>query len=85
MFINLEPEWVVGFVDGEGCFFVGINNNETLFTKKQVLPEFTIVQHKKDIDLLYALKDFFTCGVVRKNHGDRIVYVFEVILIYYNL
>ena len=21
---NLEAQWVVGFVDGEGCFFVGI-------------------------------------------------------------
>lgn len=30
-----------------------------------------IVQHKKDVDLLYALKNSFKCGVVRTNHGDR--------------
>ena len=22
---KLEAQWVVGFVDGEGCFYVGIN------------------------------------------------------------
>ena len=37
----------------------------------QVLPEFRIVQHKKDIKVLYALKDFFQSGVVRVNHDDR--------------
>ncbi|RLC54843.1 MAG: endonuclease, partial [Chloroflexota bacterium] len=23
--MDLSPDWVVGFVDGEGCFYVGIN------------------------------------------------------------
>ena len=27
---SLSPEWVVGFVDGEGCFFVGINRQPTM-------------------------------------------------------
>ena len=69
--MNLKPDWVVGFVDGEGCFYVGINRNRTMKTGYQVLPEFRIVQHKRDIQVLYALKKFFGCGVVRKNHDDR--------------
>lgn len=72
--MNLEPQWIVGFVDGEGCFFVGINANATLTQKKQVLPEFVVVQHKKDIAVLHALKNYFKCGVVRVNHGDRMCY-----------
>ena len=72
--MNLEPQWIVGFVDGEGCFFVGINNNIEMKTGKQVLPEFTVVQHKRDIQILYALKEHFGCGVVRTNHGDRYGY-----------
>ena len=40
----------------------------------QVLPEFTIVQHQRDVQLLQALKEFFGCGVVRRNHGDRMAY-----------
>jgi hypothetical protein len=67
----LTPQWVCGFVDGEGTFFVGINKNPTMKIGYQVLPEFRIVQHKKDIKLLHALKSFFKSGVVRVNHDDR--------------
>lgn len=70
----LETEWVVGFVDGEGCFFVGINRHPEMTSGYQVLPEFTVVQHQRDIQLLHALKRFFGCGVVRVNHGDRMAY-----------
>ncbi len=69
--MELTPDWVVGFVDGEGCFYVGVNPHPEMSTGYQVLPEFRIVQHERDIQVLYALKRFFRCGVVRRNHGDR--------------
>ena len=71
---KLEAQWVVGFVDGEGCFYVGINPHPEMSSKFQVLPEFTVVQHQRDVQLLHALKKFFGCGVVRQNHGDRMAY-----------
>ena len=71
---RLEAQWVVGFVDGEGCFFVGINPHPEMTCRFQVLPEFTVVQHQRDIQLLYALKAFFGCGVVRRNREDRMAY-----------
>jgi len=67
----LNSQWIVGFVDGEGCFHVGVNKNTEMSIGYQVLPEFTVVQHERDIQVLYALKAYFKCGVVRKNHGDR--------------
>ena len=70
----LNPQWIVGFVDGEGCFHVGINKNTEMSIGYQVLPEFTVVQHERDIQVLYALKVYFKCGVVRKNHADRQAY-----------
>ena len=72
--MRLEAQWVVGFVDGEGCFYVGVNIQPEMKTGYQVLPEFTVVQHERDVQLLYALKKFFGCGVVRRNHGDRMAY-----------
>ena len=72
--MHLEAQWIVGFVDGEGCFHVSINPHREMATGYQVLPEFTVVQHKQDVKLLYALKDHFGCGVVRVNHGDRMAY-----------
>ena len=72
--MKLEAQWIAGFVDGEGCFHVGINKHEEMSAGYQILPEFTVVQHERDINVLYALKDFFDCGVVRKNHSDRMCY-----------
>ena len=72
--MNLEAQWIVGFVDGEGCFHVGINQNQKMTLGVQVLPEFTVVQHEIDEQVLYGLKDYFGCGVVRVNHGTRLSY-----------
>ena len=72
--MKLDAQWIVGFVDGEGCFHVGINKNSEMKIGIQILPEFTIVQHERDVQLLHALKSYFGCGVVRKNHGDRMCF-----------
>jgi hypothetical protein len=72
--MQLEAQWIVGFVDGEGCFHVSINPHEEMSVGYQVLPEFTVVQHERDIQILHALKAYFGCGVVRRNHGDRMAY-----------
>jgi hypothetical protein len=69
--VELSAEWVVGFVDGEGCFYVGINPQPEMSIGYQVLPEFRVVQHERDVQVLYALKRFFGYGVVRRNHEDR--------------
>ena len=70
----LDAQWIVGFVDGEGCFQVEINSHPEMTTGFQVLPEFTVVQHERDVQVLHALKSFFGCGVVRKSNGDRMAY-----------
>ena len=72
--MNLHAEWITGFVDGEGCFYVGINAHPEMTAGYQVLPEFTVVQHERDVQILHALKAYFGCGVVRVNHGDRMAY-----------
>jgi hypothetical protein len=72
--MKLSGDWIAGFVDGEGCFHVAVNTHPEMTTGFQVLPEFTVVQHQRDIQLLHALKDHFGCGVVRSNHGDRMAY-----------
>lgn len=72
--MELEAQWIVGFVDGEGCFHVSINPHDEMTIGYQVLPEFTVVQHERDVQILYALKSYFGCGVVRKNHGNRMAY-----------
>ena len=71
---SLNPDWIVGFVDGEGCFHIGISKHSDLKFGYQILPELTVVQHERDLNLLYQIRTFMKCGVVRKNHGDRMCY-----------
>ena len=52
-------------------FSISINKNQTMKTGYQVLPEFTVVQHEKDIKVLNALKNYFNCGVVRVDKKDK--------------
>ena len=72
--MKLEAQWIAGFVDGEGCFHVGVGRHDEMTQGVQILPEFTVVQHERDAKVLYALKAYFGCGVVRKNHGERLAY-----------
>ncbi len=72
--MKLDAQWITGFVDGEGCFHVGINPHAEMTAGFQVLPEFTVVQHERDVQVLHALKAHFGCGVVRTNHADRMAY-----------
>ena len=69
--MQLSADWVVGFVDAEGCFHVSVTCQPSMTIGFQVLPEFVVVQHSRDRQILMALKRFFGAGVVRSNHGDR--------------
>src|SRR3954471_11109241 len=60
-------QWVVGFVDGEGCFSVPIFRNRTCRLGWQVQPEFTVSQGARSVHTLHDLKRFFGCGWVGRN------------------
>ena len=68
---RLDSNWIAGFVDGEGCFHVSLNRQEKMLLGWQVLPEFRVVQHKRDEIILQKLQKFFGFGSVVINHGDR--------------
>jgi hypothetical protein len=65
--MKIDEKWLSGFVDGEGCFYVGINKSNDLKVGYQILPEFRIIQHKRDIELLHAIKKFFGYGSIVSN------------------
>lgn len=59
--------WVVGFVDGEGCFGVSIVRNSTCRLGWQVQPEFSVTQGERSLRALELLRRFFRCGTVIRN------------------
>ena len=60
-------QWVVGFVDGEGCFSVPIFRNRSCRLGWQVQPSFTVVQGERSAAVLHELESFFGCGKVGRN------------------
>ena len=68
---QLHAMWVVGFVDGEGCFRASMIKNPKLRFQTQIQIEFVVVQHVRDIDLLYELKAMFQCGIVNKTKSQN--------------
>lgn len=68
---RLDASWIVGFTDGEGCFHISINRIPEMSLGWQVLPEFRIVQHSKDEQVLQRVKEYFGFGDVKINRTDR--------------
>lgn len=72
----LDPWYVTGFTDGEGCFTLSIavlpqvstNQNKT---RLQVNPIFSIHLHSKDIFLLESIKDYFGVGTIYQENNTN--------------
>ena len=66
--------WVIGFVDGEGCFSIGFIRQPDRINRKgyrtgyQVAHEFAVTQGAKSISCLHELHEFFGVGQVIVNN-----------------
>ena len=73
----IDVGWVVGFVDGEGCFSIHfvkqpdrVEKNRTrkgYKTGYQIAHDFVVVQGTKSLASLKRLKDFFGVGTIHIN------------------
>ena len=64
-----DPQWVAGFMSGEGCLIVRVRNSRTHKTGLQVELVFQLTQHTKDKELLIRFKKYFGCGRYRERIG----------------
>lgn len=82
---NLSPEYIVGFVDGEGCF--GFQYRKDVRHERPGSPiyyswraQFTITARKDEQDLFERIKNYFCCGNIYNQkkfsirQGDEIHY-----------
>lgn len=71
---KLSPDYVVGLVDGEGSFTVYVRNpraKNDVARRVVVEPKFYIKLNERDKDILFALRDFFSCGSVYFQKDNR--------------
>jgi hypothetical protein len=71
--------WVIGFVDGEGCFSVSFLRQQRRQNGNgggigfQVFHEFVVTQGERSIGALYELREHFGVGqvIVNRRHDDH--------------
>lgn len=60
----VNPDYVVGFVDGEGCFCVPISVHKTLSRRREVRPTFEIEVREDDLPIIRKIQRVLGCGVI---------------------
>jgi hypothetical protein len=71
MAVPLDPWFVTGLTDGEGCFCISLAVRAKLRTGLEVRPSFSLSLNEKDLQLLEDLQAFFGCGWIRESKSDR--------------
>jgi len=64
---TLDPWYVTGLTEGEGCFCVSISRRSKLRYGLEVRPSFSLSLNERDRPLLEGLKTFFECGWIRES------------------
>lgn len=59
--------YLAGFADGEGCFYIGIHPTSNVSQGLQVVPEFQVSQNEERISVLKLFVDVLGCGSIKKN------------------
>ena len=75
--MELTPEYVTGFIDGEGSFLVSFSRRSKLSVGIEARPSFSVSQHRRNRLILEALQHFFHCGGIRFDRHDQ-TYKYEV-------
>lgn len=68
--MKLNPKWIQGFIEAEGCFYISLSQSPRLL--------FKVAQHVKNVQVLYALKTYFGVGIVKKQRKDGRVWEYQV-------
>ena len=70
----INPGFLTGFIDAEGCFIFGISKDSKRTNGWIVALEFTVSLHEKEQVLLDDIRSFFQVGTVKKVGNHLIKY-----------
>ena len=68
---KLNPWYVSGLVEGEGCFHVSFSFRKKLKVGIETRPSFSISLNRRDLMLLQGVHQYFDCGAIRYSKSDR--------------
>src|SRR3989344_4764181 len=67
------PEYISGYVDGEGCFTVTFNQKAKALLGWELRPSFSVSQNEDRRQVLDIIKEYFGCGYIRRDYHDKTV------------
>ena len=76
---ELNPWFLTGFSDAEGCFTIKVQPNAKLKTNWRVRPVFSITLHLKDLSLLNAIQNTLGVGKINKCGKKAVIYAVDSI------
>ena len=65
--MNISDDYLIGFTEGEGMFYIGIVPSSETKTGWQVIYFFKVSQNPKGEVVLQKLKERFGCGYIKSN------------------
>lgn len=68
---KLNPWFITGFADAEGCFTVTFQKNLRVRNGYSITPRFKISLHRKDLQILEQLKTYFGVGSIQSTGKNR--------------
>ena len=74
----LDPWYVTGWFDGEGCFSVSVHPHPAAKFGWFIDPAVQTYQHKDSIKVLERISSFFRCGVIRSKGPNSNVLTYSV-------
>ena len=70
---QLDPWWITGFTDGEGCFSISFVRNIKYKSGWSITLSFSISLQKIDNILLVKIKNYFGVGEISTKHGKQTI------------
>ena len=67
--LRISDDYLAGFTDGEGCFYVGFGYRKDLPLKWQIITEFHLSQNPSGEHLLEYFTKRLGCGYLKLNHA----------------
>ena len=67
------PEYITGYVDGEGCFTVTFNKRSKAKLGWELRPSFSVSQNEDRRQVLDIIREYFGRGYIRRDYADKTV------------
>lgn len=68
---KLNPHYIAGFIDGEGCFSISVGKHKTLKRRLEIRPEFDIELRADDKEILERILITIGCGKIYDQSYER--------------